>query len=84
MLGFGAGDEDIGGDAERERVEFLLAGDVLDGLVEEAALNEGFVCGLLIRREAASGVGVELGARDAECVQEEEQCIAGGVGAQVG
>ena len=37
VFGFGAGNEDGGGDVEREAVELLLAGDVLDGFVGEAA-----------------------------------------------
>ena len=49
VFGFGAGDEDGGGDVEGEAVEFLLAGDVLDGLVGEAAGDEGFVGGALAR-----------------------------------
>jgi hypothetical protein len=47
MFGLGARDEDGGGDAEGEAVELLLAGDVLDGLVGEAAADEGVIGGLL-------------------------------------
>jgi hypothetical protein len=79
----GAGDEDGGGDVEGEAVELLLTGDVLDGLVGEAAEDEAVVLRLLVRREAAGWVGVEFGARDAERVQEEQQRVAGGAVAQV-
>jgi hypothetical protein len=62
VFGFGAGDEDGGGDVEREAIEFLLAGDVLDGFVGEAASNEGFVGGGLAAGEGLVGVGVVVGA----------------------
>ena len=38
---FGAGDEDVGGDAEGEAVEFAFAGDVLDRFAFAAAFEEG-------------------------------------------
>ena len=47
-FGFGAGDEDGGGDVEGQAVEFLLAGDVLDGFVGEAAGDEAFEGGSLL------------------------------------
>src|ERR1039458_3360769 len=56
---FGAGNEDGGRDVERERIELLLAGNVLDGLVGEAAKDEALVAGLLIEGEYAAGVGVQ-------------------------
>ena len=42
MLGLGTRDEDGRGDAEVEAVELLLAGDVLDRFVGDAAEDEGF------------------------------------------
>ena len=84
MLGFGAGDEDGGSDVEGERVKLLLAGDVLDGFVGEAAGDEGFVGGGLVAGEGAVGVGVESGAGEAGSVKEEDEGVAVGVGAEVG
>ncbi len=52
MLGFGARDEDGGGDFEGEAVELLLAGDVLDGFVFQAAGDVGFVKGFVGGGEA--------------------------------
>jgi hypothetical protein len=75
-LGFGAGDEDGGRDVERERIELLLAGDVLDGLVGEAAKDEALVAGLLVEGEDAAGVGVQRGAGDAQRVQQQQQRVA--------
>ena len=46
MLGLGARDEDGRGDVETEAVELLLASDVLDGLVAQAAGDVGLVEGL--------------------------------------
>jgi hypothetical protein len=40
-LGFGAGDEGVAGDAEREAVELLRADEVLQGLLGGAAGDEG-------------------------------------------
>jgi len=79
-----AGDEDGWGDVEGEAVELLLAGDVLDGLVDEAAGDCGFVGGLFGGGESAAGIGVKLGACDVERVQEQDERVAGGVGAEVG
>ncbi len=50
VLGLGAGDEDGGGDVEGEAVELLLAGDVLDGFVVQAAGDASFVDGRAGRR----------------------------------
>jgi hypothetical protein len=84
MLGLGARDEDGGGDVESEAVELLFAGDVLKVLVGEAAVDCGFVGGLLDRCEGAIGVGIEGGTGDPERVEEEDEGVAGGVGAEVG
>jgi hypothetical protein len=84
VLGFGAGDEDGGSDVEGERVKLLLAGDVLDGFVGEAAANEVVVRGLLFGSEGAVGVRVERGASEAGGVEEENEGVAVGVGAEVG
>lgn len=83
VLGFGAGDEDGGSDAKGEAEELLLAGDVLDGFVGEAAGDGGVVGGLLLRCEDAVRVGVELGAVDAEGVEQKGEGVAGGGFAQV-
>ncbi len=56
---FGAGDEDGRCDAEREAVELLLAGNVLDGFAGEAAGDCGCVGSLFGGGEGAVGVGVE-------------------------
>ena len=41
VLGFGAGDEDGGGDVEGDAVKLGFAEDVLDGFASEAAADEG-------------------------------------------
>jgi hypothetical protein len=69
---------------EGEAVELLFAGDVLDGLAGEAALDEGVVVRLLLGREGAVGVGVQGGAGDSEGVEEEKERVAMRVCAQVG
>ena len=76
-------DEDGGGYVEGERVELLFADDVLDGLVGEAAEDEGVVVGLLRKGERAARVGMQLSARDANGVQQQQSGIAMGVGRQV-
>src|ERR1035441_8968863 len=50
-FGFGAGNENGGRDMERERIELLLAGNVLNGLVGEPAKDEALVAGLLVEGE---------------------------------
>jgi hypothetical protein len=57
MLGLGARDEDGRGDKEIKAVELLVAGDVLDGLVAEAAREDLPLEGLLLGGELAGGVG---------------------------
>ena len=79
VLGLGARDEDGGSDAEVEAVELLVAGDVLDGLVEEAASYGRFVGGLLRGGELAGGVREEGGSRDLESVEEKEFGVATGL-----
>jgi hypothetical protein len=83
MLGLGAGDEDGWSDAEGEAVELLGAGDVLDGLVANAACDGFVVSGELIGGEGACGVGEQGGLRDVEGVEKEKFGIAAGVVAEV-
>ena len=83
VFSFGPRDEDSGCDAQREAVKLLLTGDVLDGFVGEAALDCGFVRSMLGIRQGAVGIGVKLGASDAERMQQQEKCVAGCVGAKV-
>jgi hypothetical protein len=84
MFGFGAGNEDCGRDVEREAVELLLARDVLDGFVGEAAKDAAVVEGLLAGRQWAGGIGVDCGSGDTQGVEQQEQRVALGVGAEVG
>jgi hypothetical protein len=82
VLGLGAGDENGGRDAEREAEEFLMSGDVLDGLVAEAP-GDGFeVEGELGGGEVAFRVGEERGAGKAEGVEEEQFGVACSGGAE--
>ena len=76
VFGFGAGDEDVGRDAEVEAEEFLRAGDVLERLLRGAAGDEGAegfeICG----GEIVFGVGEEPGAVAMEGVGEEGLGVA--------
>lgn len=83
VFGFWARDEDGWCDVEREAVELLLASDVLDGLVREAAENEAVVAGLLMGSERAVAVGVQRGARDSERVEKQKERVAVGIGAKI-
>jgi len=83
MFGLWARDEHGWSDAEGEAVELLLAGDVLDRLTGQAAEDSGFIGCELFRCESAIGVGVERGAREAGGVEEENERVAVGVGAEV-
>ncbi len=83
VFGFRARDEDGWCDVEREAVELLLAGDVLDGLVREAAENEAVVAGLLMGSERAVAVGVQRGARDSERVEKQQERVAVGISAKI-
>ena len=65
MFGFWTRDEDVRRDAEREAVELLLAGDVLDGLVLGAAVDPLVVGGELVGCDGCFGVGEQEGAVDA-------------------
>src|SRR5258708_21953096 len=83
MLGFGARDEDGGADFQCEAVELLLAGDVLDGLVVQAAGDAVFVRGALAGAEFAVGVSDEGDARDLQGMEEEQFSVACGGGPEV-
>ena len=84
LLGLGARDEDGGRDAEREPIELLFAGDVLDRLVGKTALNQRVVRGLLRGRELAFGVGELRCVGDSQRVAKQKRGVAGGIGAQIG
>jgi len=79
VFGFGAGDEDVWGDAEGEAVELLLAGEVLEGFVGGAAGDELLEGCELGWGEFGFGVGEEVGAGLVEDVGEEEFGVAAGV-----
>lgn len=83
MLGLGARNEDGGRDEEIEAVELLVAGNVLDGFVAEAASEALPVEGLLLRGELAGGVREERGAGDLERVEEKKLGVVAGLGAEV-
>lgn len=76
VFGFRAGDENVGRDAEREAVELLLAGDVLDGLVLGAATEPLLIDGALFGRERHIWVREQEGAIDAGGAQEEQLGVA--------
>ena len=69
-LGFGAGDESVGSDAEGEAIKFLLAGEVLERFVGGAASGECAELGEVIGRERVVDVGEDEGAIAAEDVGE--------------
>jgi hypothetical protein len=71
LLGFGARDEGVAGDAEREAVELLGAGEVLERFFGEAAGDESAVGGEDGGGEFGVGVGDEPGAVAEEDVGEE-------------
>jgi hypothetical protein len=77
-LGFGAGDEGVGGDAEGEAVEVLYAGEVLERLVGGSAEDEGVEGCEVVRAELGAGVGEEPGAIVGEEVGEEGLGVAAG------
>lgn len=79
----GAGDEDGRCDAEREAVELLLAGNVLDGFAGEAAGDCGCVGSLFGGGEGAVGVGVVGGAGQPRDVEQEGESVAVGVVAEI-
>jgi hypothetical protein len=81
VFGLGARDQDCRRDAEGEAVELLLAGDVLDGLVGQAAEDLGFVGGLLGGGESAGGIGQVCGAVEPGDVEQEDEGVAGRLGA---
>ena len=80
VLGFRAGDEDGGGDAEVEGVELLVAGEVLEGLAGGAAGDEGVEGGELLARDFGFGVGEDVGTVASDGVGEEGFGVAASVG----
>jgi hypothetical protein len=83
VLGLGSRDEGRGGDFEVEAEELLLAGDVLERLVAEAAVEERLVGGALLGREGTVGMSEEGGAVDLEEMEEQEFGVARGLLAEV-
>jgi hypothetical protein len=83
VLGLGAGDERGGGDFELESKELLLAGNVLDGLVAEAASDGSLINGKLQRREDTRGISEERGAIKTKDVQKQKLRIAMGLVAEM-
>ena len=49
VFGFGAGNQDGGGNTERAAVELLHSGDVLGGAALQALLHRAGVSGLFVR-----------------------------------
>ena len=78
-LGLRPGDDGGGRDLELQAEELLAAGDVGDGLVGEAAAQEGVEGGGGVRREVVREPLVEVGAVGAEGVGEEELRLQGGL-----
>jgi len=72
VFGFGAGDEDVGGDFEFEAPEFLLAGEVLRGFACGAAAEQGEIGFEDLGIEEFFGVGVEPGAVTVGYVEEQK------------
>ena len=76
VFGFGAGDEDVRGDAEVEAEEFLSAGDVLQRLLSGSASDESAEGFEVFGRKVVFGVGEEPGAVVMESVGEEGLGVA--------
>lgn len=72
VLGFGARDEDGGGDDEVHTPEFLMAGNVLRGDTTGALVQSGLVAGGFVGREFALGMCVEIGTIAAEGKHEKQ------------
>src|SRR5262249_36788911 len=83
MLGFGAWDQNGGGELEGGGVEILLAGDVLDGGMLEAGREALFVGGGVRRGGVAVGMSDESDARDSQGVEEEELGVTSCSGVEV-
>lgn len=82
-LCFGAGDQDGWSDFEEEAVKLLLAGDVLDGLVVQAAADGVCIGGLLLCCELAHGMGEEGDTGNLQGVEEQEFGVAAGLIAEM-
>lgn len=80
MLGFGAGYEDVGRDAEGEAEELLRAGDVLQRFLRGAAAGEGPEGFEIFGGEIVFDVGEQPGAVMMEGVGEERFGVAAGDG----
>ena len=83
VLGLWTWDEDRRGDFEREAVELLLAGNVLDGLVFEAARDERFVESFFNIGELARWMGEKSSARDLQGMKKQPFGVAMSVGAEM-
>ena len=84
VFGLWPGDKSGRSDFEFKPKELLLSSDVLDGLVTEAAGDEGLVDGKLLRSKGASGMGQKGGAIKTEDMQEQKLRIAMGMVAEIG
>jgi hypothetical protein len=78
VFGLGARDEYCGRDVEEESVKLLLAGDVLDGFVEQTAIDVFLVESFLTGCEFAVGIREEGDAGHLQGVEEEKFGVASG------
>ena len=78
VFGLRAWDEYRGRDLEEKSVELLLASDVLDGFVEQAAMEVFLIQGFLTRCEFAVGIGEEGDAGYLQGVGEKKFGVARG------
>ncbi len=82
MLGFGAGNQDVGRDFEGKAPEFLFPGEVLYWDTGDAAAEERLIRVDFFRSELGFGMGIKVGAF-AMCGVEEKQLRGEGVGGDV-
>jgi hypothetical protein len=88
MLGFGAGDENVGSNFEGKAPELLFAGEVLYRDAGDAAIEKSLVGVYFFRGELGFGMGVEIGAFALGGVEEQQlrrESVGGDVsGAELG
>ena len=82
VLRLGPRDQYGGRDVQRETVELLFTGDVLDGLVHEATLNKRVIRGLLCAIEYPIWICEIRGACDPCHIQQEKKRVAACIGAK--